>query len=162
MFFVETAETTVRTTAVEPALLGVLTDYKTLCAPHVPAIRDVLAGKTYRYKVRFNDTLFVFHHGCLMAQVVHNGIIRALPPFRLDKDGTPYLQALPEHQQHWLNEFMAMPKSVLLFYFSLLKEVFKGYALRCRWEDPASGQAVWVPVPMALRPILSEVEWHTR
>lgn len=151
-----------RAAVLEPSFPGVYTDYKTLCAPHVPAIRDVLEGKTYRYKVKFDNATFVFHHGCLMIQVVHDGLIRALPPFAVEEDGTPYLRALPEHQQFWMEEFMELPKSVLLFYFSLLKEVFKGYALGCRWQDPDTGRMVKVPVPDVLHPLLSEVGWYTR
>ena len=52
------------------------------------------------------------------------------------------------------DEFMTLPKDVLLFYFSLLKEVFRGYALRCRWQDPATNMRYWVPVPDVLRPYL--------
>jgi hypothetical protein len=146
----------------EPRLLGLLSDYQTLCAPHVPAIREVLEGRAHRYKLRYNGVTFIFHHGCLMTQVLHDGLLRALPPFSIERDDTPVLHALPEHQQGWLDEFLTLPKDVLLFYFSLLKEVFKGYPLRSRWEDPATGRRQWVPVPEMLQPVLAEVGWHIR
>lgn len=142
------------------ALLPVFTDYRALCAPHVKAVRDVLQGCRYRYKVQFNETTFHFFHGCLMAYVVTDGVIRALPPFGLGRDGVPYLQALPEHQLKWLEEFMSLPKSTLLYYFSLLKEVFKGYAIRYRWQDPETGKTESIEMPEALKSILAEVEWY--
>ena len=145
-----------------PAKIGLVTDYRALCAPHVENVRDVLSGKTQRYKLRFENAVFIFHHGCLMVRVVEDGHIRALPPFSLERDGTPYLHALPEHQQPLFGEFMQLPKSTLLFYFYLLKEVFKGYALRCRWSDPVTGRKSWVSMPEALRPFLSEVGWNVR
>ncbi len=143
----------------EPALLGVFTDYEALCAPYIPSIRDVLEGKALRHKLKFNDAVFVFHHGCLMSQVLHQGVIRALPPFGLDEAGRPYLQALPEHQQHWLGEFLQLPKSVLMFYFTLLKGVFAGEPLRSRWEDPETGYITWQAVPDELQPVLKAVGW---
>jgi hypothetical protein len=145
--------------ATEPALLGLFTDYEALCAPYLPSVRDVLEGKTLRAKLKFNDAVFVFHHGCLMSQVLHQGVIRALPPFGLDDAGKPYLQALPEHQQHWLGEFLQLPKSVLMFYFTLVKGVFAGEPLRCRWEDPETGHITWRSVPDELQPILQAVGW---
>jgi len=153
----ETLETRVPT----PALLGVFTDYDTLVAPHVPAVRDVLTGKTHRYKVAFNDAVLVFHHGCLMVQVVHDGLIRALPPFGLTEDGRPYLSAMPEHQMAWMDEFLTLPKSILFFYFSLLKAVFHNQPLSCRWEAPVTGRTSQVPVPEVLQPILSDAGWST-
>ncbi len=146
----------------EMTLLGLITDYRTLSAPHVDKVRDVLHGRAHRYKVRFGDAMLVFHHGCLMVQVVHNGLIRALPPFSVDAEGRPWLSAMPEHQQHWMDEFLALPKGVLLFYFTLLKEVFRGYALGCRWTDPDNGRVSQVPVPDVLKDMLDEVGWRTR
>lgn len=153
-------ETSTRT--LDIALLGMMTDYPTLCAPHVQPVREVLDGRRLRYKLRFGDAILVFHHGCLMGQVVHNGRIRALPPFFVNADGTPCLAVPPAHRQHWLEEFLDLPKSVLLFYFSLLKEVFKGYALAGRWEDPASGNISARAVPETLHAVLAEVDWRTR
>jgi hypothetical protein len=143
----------------ELSLLGVMTDYRSLCAPHVPSVREVLTGGTYRHKLRFNDAVFVFYHGCLMSRVVYRGQIFALPPFGLNRSGQPYLTALPEHQRPWLDEFLSLPKDVLLFYFTLLKEVFKGHVLTCQWENPATNAIEPRPIPEELQPILREVDW---
>ena len=143
-----------------PQLPGGFTDYNTLCAPYVPNVRDVLEGRQYRFKVQYNDTFFHFYHGCLMVQAVHEGLLRALPPFGKTTHGVPYLHALPEHQLHWFDDFLSLPKGVLLFYFTLMKEVFGGQPLRFLKEDPRSGQTAWVDVPHRLQPILSEVEWQ--
>ena len=144
-----------------PKLLGILTDYKTLCAPYVPDVRDVLSGRQYRFKVNFHDTAFHFYHGCLMVQVLHDGLLRALPHFGKTDDGKPYMQTLPEPELHWFDDFLTLPKSVLLFYFTLMKDVFKSEPLRFRWEDPKSGEVSWVEPPVALRSILQETEWAT-
>lgn len=142
------------------SLLGVFTDYKSICAPYVPMVRDVLEGKANRCKLKFNNTLFVFHHGCLLSRVVHNGRIFSLPPFAFDWNGQPYITALPLHQRRFFNEFLSLPKDVLLFYFTLLKEVFKGYALGCQWEDPATGRITRQPIPAELQAALKEVDWR--
>lgn len=135
--------------------LPVFTDYRQLCKPHVDAVRDVLTGKRPRYKLHYNGAVLVFDHGCLMSQVVVDGVIRRLPPFALAMDGTPYLMALSANRQAVLDEFLTMPRDILLFYFTLLQDVFKGYALRCRREDMSL-----VPVPASLRPILTETNWR--
>jgi hypothetical protein len=146
----------------ESALLAVFTDYENICAPYVPAVREVLEGKKSRFKLHYNNATFVFHHGCLMVQIVHEGLIRALPPFGIGMDGKPYLQVMPEHQKHWMTEFLTLPKSILLFYFSLLKQVFGNHPLQGRWQDPLTNRISLVPVPVELRSILNEVDWAAR
>ena len=137
------------------------TDYRKAVAPYVPAIRDVLEGNEYRTKVEWETTGFHFFHGCLMVQVKHEGRLYSLPPFGLNEDNTPYIQTLPEHKAKWLEEFMSLPKSVLMFYFMLMKETFNGYALKGRIQNPVSGKNTIGDVPEAFADILAAVEWNT-
>lgn len=139
--------------------VALLTDYRTVCAPYVEEVREVLKGVRYRTKVNFQGTAFHFYHGCLMVQARHEDRLYAMPPFGLDKNGLPYVQVLPEHQAAWMDEFLSLPKTVLLFYFSLMKEVFRGYRLQGRLEDPATGKISYGSIPAALAPILTEVGW---
>lgn len=140
-------------------LLPQITDYKTICAPYVEQIRDVLEGKAYRTKIQYGQTWFHFYHGCLMVKVNHEGQLFALPPMDQTEEGRPFINLLPEHQQHWLDEFMELPKDVLMFYFSLMKEVFKGHAIKGRLQT-ASGQTSWGSVPAQLEPLFDSVDWN--
>lgn len=138
---------------------GLLFDYNGLWAHHLPAVRAVLSGELSRYKLRFEDAVFLFDHGCLMSRVALNRQIFAMPPFTLSPAGEPYLRALPPHQEHCIQEFLALPKGILLFYFTLLKEVFAHKPLACYREAPETGVLTQVKVPDALRSILAEVGW---
>jgi hypothetical protein len=137
--------------------------YRALVAPHVHAVQAVLTGQRDRYKFRFEDAVLMLDHGCLMGRIFYQGRITALPSFARDvlRD-TPYLRAWPPHQSQWLSDCLSLPKGLLLFYFSLLKEVFAGAPLSCRLEDPASGKLIAHPMPLALQPILQEVGWAFR
>ncbi len=140
---------------------GLLFDYDGLCAHHLPALRAVLNGGRSRYRFQFEDATFLFHHGCLMSRVIFRRQICGMPPFALTPDGQPYLRALPKRQQACLQEFLALPKGILLFYFTLLKKVFECKPLVCYQESSQTGHLAQVNLPQALLPILAEVGWET-
>lgn len=143
-----------------PVITGITTDYDQLCAPFVESVRDVLNGKRYRVKVRYLDADFHFYHGCLMTQVNHNGRLLALPPISLDtQTGLPVLHALPDHQADWLNAFFSLPKSLLLFYFSLMKRVFSNQPLSYQWQHLQTGELLHPAMPYVLQQYLSETGW---
>ncbi len=155
-----TVETLHETLPVCPGVDLAVTDLRTLCVPYVQPVREVLTGQRHRCKIRYGNALLVFHHGCLMGQIVYQGVIYALPPLDINADGTPYIRTLSTHRRHWLAELTALPKDLLLFYFTLLKEVFKGYALSAKFENPSNGRLVPALVPAELHPILREVDWR--
>jgi hypothetical protein len=146
-------------TAITPQLF---TDFRTLCTSHVESVRAVLSGQQFRYRLHFNQATLVLHHGCLLTRVFYQGYDYALPAFGIFQDGRPYVTVLPEHQRGCYQDFCSLPKEILLFYFTLLKEVFRGYALVGHWEDPDTGKKAEMPVPEELLQILAEVEWNVR
>lgn len=138
---------------------GRLTDYLQLCAAHVPAVRQVLAGERLRYRLRYDDAVIYFDHGCLLSRAFFQNRLYGLPMFFRADNGSAGLRALPTHQQQGYKELWSLPKGVLLFYFTLLKESFNGMPLVAFREDPASGAMQPCTMPDALRPILSAVGW---
>ncbi len=140
----------------EPRLL---TDYDTLCAPHVAALQAILAGRQGRYKLPFEDATFIFDAGCLMGRVWREGRSYALPPLALDHFGLPYFYAIPATQRAVWSEFCQLPKSILLFYCTLLKKTTGGGLLSVQDNrlDPAIRPGL--PLPVALHPWLDAVAW---
>ncbi len=130
-------------------------DFKELCRPYVEPVREVLEGKRYRYKLPYGQAIFHFYHGCLMTKALYQGRLYVLPPLSLTDDGMPSLYQLPEHQAHWLEEFLTLPKDLLLFYLHLMKEVFRGRALQGHTQN---GQLA--TIPPALKAFLTEVDWR--
>jgi hypothetical protein len=135
------------------------TDYLALTAPHVPAVQAVLSGTQSRYKLGFENAVLLFDHGCLMGRVFFEGRFYALPPMALDALGAPYLRALPIAQRPTLVEFCTLPKGILLFYFTLLKQVFRGHRLYGKRLNLKTGQFNMLPIPTTLHPWLQAVGW---
>jgi len=136
-----------------------LTDYAELVRPHVAAVHAVLHGERFRYKLRHADATFLFDHGCLMGRIYFQGRFYAFPPLAVDRLGRPYLHELPAVQREALKDFCALPKGLLLFYFTLLKTVCGATPLRCLSRKNNSRFSLWVPMPEPLRPWLQTVGW---
>jgi hypothetical protein len=142
--------------------LSVLTpwnDYAVFTQPHVAEIRNVLHGVRFRYKFTVENAVVLFDHGCLMGRIYYQGHFFALPPLEEEADGTPCLRALPITQQTAIAEFCRLPKGILLFYFTLLKQVFAGRTLTCRQWSTNGQNHRQMPIPAPLRPWLHAVGW---
>ena len=136
------------------------TDYDALCAPHISAVRAVLAGEQYRYKLHVEDAIIIFHHGCLMGRIWLNGQRYALPPLALDESGQPYFYAIPSAQRSVWVEFCQLPKGILLFYFSLLKRATRGLPLYLQSNPQTQATQHTLSVPAVLHPWLKAVDWR--
>lgn len=138
------------------------TNYARLCGIHVPALQEVVAGKRNRYRIQVEESVMVFHHGCLMTRIYRQGQMTALPPIRWDEEqGIPRLKVLPSHQQEAYSEFLALPTGVRLFCLMLLKACFQNAPLGGWQEDAVTGFVQSCPLPGVLLPILHEVGWTT-
>lgn len=139
--------------------LNAATDYTVLAAPHISALQAVLHGERSRYKLAFENAVLLFDHGCLMGRVFFEGRFYALPPIALDDQGRACLRALPIAQRPALAEFCKLPKGILLFYFTLLKQAFGGATLYSQWIDLKTERTSDSPIPAVLRPWLQAVGW---
>jgi hypothetical protein len=135
------------------------TSYAALTAPHVSAVQAVLHGVKSRYKLPFEDALLLFDHGCLMGRVFFQGRFYTLPPLELDVCGRPYFRSLSLAQRPALEDFCKLPKGILLFYFSLLKQALGGKSISSQRLHPTTGQTTAQPMPSSLRPWLDAVNW---
>jgi hypothetical protein len=138
---------------------SLLSDHATMSKPHVTAVREVLRGQRFRYKLTYENATLLFDHGCLMGRIYYQGHFFTLPPLEEEPDGSPCLWTLPLAQQPALAEFCRLPKGILLFYFTLLKQVFKGRTLTCRPWTQGGHNAKLPPIPAPIRPWLRAVGW---
>lgn len=137
------------------------TDYSRLCAGHVPAVRQVLAGQRLRYRLRYENAVIYFDQGCLLSRIFFKNQLYGMPMFFRAANGSPALRVLPKHQHSFYQEVLTLPKGLLLFYFTLLKESFGGLPLAAYREDEGTGALNPCGLPEVLLPVLQAVGWTT-